>query len=372
MRRNNKKGFTLIELLAVIVILAMIALIATPLVMGVINRSRMNSVKDNAYGVIKAAENYLAKSNVSGTPVLNDELFSFPADTRLEVKGTKPQNGYVIIDKDGKTMLSFSQSGYCVSKEKDQKEVGMKKGACAALKAEAPTYDKYREIIPFSAFQFTGGAKIEDGKAKIVSSSSGIAVTIYNYGTKWQVDATFQAYGGVSSNCSTGNCIYMSTSYFDENNQSLITNNGYSGNGFADTASATTPKTFTFTGYNGFSDRMHHLVYRIAASSAYALPPYDVHQVVFTLDKPVSRTVPGGKEVILKSGKSSAFIKTVEYSTNQSTWTKVAHTLSGSSFKVVVPKDGDYYFRVTNQTGQVSSASSLIKVRTNDQGITKP
>ena len=36
----NQKGFTLIELLAVIVILAVIALIATPLIMGTITKAK--------------------------------------------------------------------------------------------------------------------------------------------------------------------------------------------------------------------------------------------------------------------------------------------------------------------------------------------
>lgn len=45
--RMNKKGFTLIELLAVIVILAIIALIATPIILGIINDSR-NSAKDRS------------------------------------------------------------------------------------------------------------------------------------------------------------------------------------------------------------------------------------------------------------------------------------------------------------------------------------
>ena len=40
---NKKSGFTLIELLAVIVILAVIALIATPLIMGVIDDARKGS-----------------------------------------------------------------------------------------------------------------------------------------------------------------------------------------------------------------------------------------------------------------------------------------------------------------------------------------
>ena len=44
--KMNKKGFTLIELLAVIVILAIIALIATPIILGVIDNARKNSEKE--------------------------------------------------------------------------------------------------------------------------------------------------------------------------------------------------------------------------------------------------------------------------------------------------------------------------------------
>ena len=63
---NNKinKGFTLIELLAVIVILAVIALIATPLIMGVINNARKNSARNNIYGFVKAVELSLASNTL--------------------------------------------------------------------------------------------------------------------------------------------------------------------------------------------------------------------------------------------------------------------------------------------------------------------
>ena len=44
----NNKGFTLIELLAVIVILAIIALIATPIILGIISDSRKSAIDRTA------------------------------------------------------------------------------------------------------------------------------------------------------------------------------------------------------------------------------------------------------------------------------------------------------------------------------------
>ena len=52
----NKKGFTLIELLAVIVILAIIALIATPIVLGIIEDARESSKERSAELVVNAIE----------------------------------------------------------------------------------------------------------------------------------------------------------------------------------------------------------------------------------------------------------------------------------------------------------------------------
>ena len=53
-----KKGFTLIELLAVIIILAVIALIATPVVLNVVENSKKEAFKDSVYGAIDAAKYY--------------------------------------------------------------------------------------------------------------------------------------------------------------------------------------------------------------------------------------------------------------------------------------------------------------------------
>ena len=62
---KNKKGFTLIELLAVIVILAVIALIATPVVMNSIEEARKGSARNAAFGFVKAVEHQISLSILS-------------------------------------------------------------------------------------------------------------------------------------------------------------------------------------------------------------------------------------------------------------------------------------------------------------------
>ena len=57
--KQNKKGFTLIELLAVIVILAIIALIATPIILSMINNARESAAKSSALGYVESIEYYV-------------------------------------------------------------------------------------------------------------------------------------------------------------------------------------------------------------------------------------------------------------------------------------------------------------------------
>ena len=50
MKSLNKEGFTLIELLAVIVILVIIALIATSIILNIIEKARKTAFLDTAFG----------------------------------------------------------------------------------------------------------------------------------------------------------------------------------------------------------------------------------------------------------------------------------------------------------------------------------
>ena len=79
---KSKKGFTLIELLAVIVILAIIALIATPIVLGIIEDARNNAKKRSAELVIQSVE--LAYSTAfmadGSAPTLDEVKSAFKMD----------------------------------------------------------------------------------------------------------------------------------------------------------------------------------------------------------------------------------------------------------------------------------------------------
>ena len=68
----KKKGFTLIELLAVIVILAVIALIATPIVMTIIENTKKSAAKRSYEMYLSAVETAIVAERLEdNTPVAN-------------------------------------------------------------------------------------------------------------------------------------------------------------------------------------------------------------------------------------------------------------------------------------------------------------
>ena len=93
-----KKGFTLIELLAVIVILAIIALIATPIILGIINDAREESNKRSVELYAKAISNGIAAHQLrTGEEVLPGTYTTLPF--KVEYEG-KVECRSVIISED--------------------------------------------------------------------------------------------------------------------------------------------------------------------------------------------------------------------------------------------------------------------------------
>ena len=93
--KNKKIGFTLIELLAVIIVLAIIALIATPIIFNVIENAKIKSLENSCYGVIDAVRTKYAEgllNSTDGTVNLSGEV----AD--LTIAGEHPYMGTWTID----------------------------------------------------------------------------------------------------------------------------------------------------------------------------------------------------------------------------------------------------------------------------------
>ncbi len=108
----KRKGFTLIELLAVIVVLAIIALIATPIVMNTIKKSKKGAAERSAEGYIRAVETTVATDRLNGNIIeegeyeitsdgnlCRDKSASCSGDDKIiiDASGKKPSSGTVII-----------------------------------------------------------------------------------------------------------------------------------------------------------------------------------------------------------------------------------------------------------------------------------
>ena len=131
---KNKKGFTLIELLAVIVVLAIIALIATPLVLNLVNKAKEGAAEASGYVYINSVEtsivSYMLKNNGNSYSAGKYDISTLNTDLGVSIKGDKPTEGKVCVSSDGNvTKASLKISGYIVSydgkkvKNTDLKEV---------------------------------------------------------------------------------------------------------------------------------------------------------------------------------------------------------------------------------------------------------
>ena len=113
--KEKNKGFTLVELLAVIVILALIALIATPIILNVINDAKKQAAKDSAYGYMDAVEKYIVSSELEDKSI-QDRTYSVEElnSMGVSVKGSTPDNGNIEIKNSSVKSYDIGIDGYVV------------------------------------------------------------------------------------------------------------------------------------------------------------------------------------------------------------------------------------------------------------------
>ena len=125
--KEKNKGFTLVELLAVIVILALIALIATPIILNVINDAKKQAAKDSAYGYMDAVEKYIVSSELEDESI-QDGIYSVEdLNKKISVKGSTPDNGIIKIENKEVKKYDIGIDGYAVSNGEVEKVSTTKK-----------------------------------------------------------------------------------------------------------------------------------------------------------------------------------------------------------------------------------------------------
>ena len=113
--KEKNKGFTLVELLAVIVILALIALIATPIILNVINDAKKQAAKDSAYGYMDAVEKYIVSSELEDESIQDGIYTVEELKKKISVKGSTPDNGTIKIESGSVKRYDIGIDGYVVS-----------------------------------------------------------------------------------------------------------------------------------------------------------------------------------------------------------------------------------------------------------------
>ena len=149
--KEKNKGFTLVELLAVIVILALIALIATPIILNVINDAKKQAAKDSAYGYMDAVEKYIVSSELEDKSI-KDGTYSVEElnSMGVSVKGSTPDNGTIKIESKTVKSYDIGIDGYAVSNGEVKKvstTKSFKNGTAVYYNPETETKCKSSEAV---------------------------------------------------------------------------------------------------------------------------------------------------------------------------------------------------------------------------------
>jgi len=164
----NKKGFTLIELLAVIVILAIIALITAPIILGVIENARKDSAKDKAWGTINAVELAYTQDQVKdssyilGTPVTFNNKKASVGSVQVKASGELPESGTVTIREDGSIIannLKFDSYTCSTIKSETNKEPDPNNMVC--VKGDGSLTPTTKTVYRYTKDQLKIGDSIE-------------------------------------------------------------------------------------------------------------------------------------------------------------------------------------------------------------------
>ena len=133
--KNDKKAFTLIELLAIIVILAIIAVITVPIILNIIENSKVGAATDSAYGYKDAINKWYASKLQEDSQYQFAESYTISSDGKLgdieiPLSGNKPSGGYLNYSNNTLTGGCLVFGDYAVTFDSNGSASETKKGEC--------------------------------------------------------------------------------------------------------------------------------------------------------------------------------------------------------------------------------------------------
>ena len=123
---KRKNGFTLIELLVVVILLALIAVMVTPIVYSSIEKAQKESFVSSVNGLLRAV-NVEREYGVAQTYTVKDGKVT----PTLSVKGKIEGEGTITVTEEGEITISITNGKYCAQKGKNDKKIIVEDGTCS-------------------------------------------------------------------------------------------------------------------------------------------------------------------------------------------------------------------------------------------------
>ncbi len=112
----KKNAFTLVEILAIIVVLGIIALIAAPILLGVIDNGRKKVFETDIKSIEREVLRYVSQNGISGTFIINGSTVTLNGQP-TDIQSGSGYQGKIIVDVDGNSKFAIHNDRWCLKKD---------------------------------------------------------------------------------------------------------------------------------------------------------------------------------------------------------------------------------------------------------------